>query len=276
MRPRAIFGAALLAATCATSASAQLGADLNISPKRVVLDQGERSATVYVFNQGDRPATYRITLVDRQMAPDGDIVDAGAAAPARSARSLIEYTPRVITLEPKRSQAIRIRVRRPEAPGEYRSHLTVTPQPTEDAGLTAAQAAAEARSDALAVRVVALFSLSIPVIVRSGPVEARAIIEKPAIVPGRTPTVPPSVTLDLVRQGTGSLYGDVEIYAGQGKGERQVGRVRGIAVYPEIARRSFTAALSGAVNHGEKLRIIYRDDDVRPGTELATVSLVAP
>ena len=273
----AIAVATLLAmAMNGAEAKAQVGADLNISPKRVVLGAGQRSATVYIFNQGDRPATYTVEMIDRAMSENGSIAAVAASlvpAPA-SALPLLEYTPHVITLQPKQSQSIRIRARRPEKPGEYRSHLTVTAQPPEDTGLTAAQVAAGTDASALAVRIVALFSISIPVVVRDGAIDAAAAIENATLSGAKAPGATQHVSLDLVRRGTGSVYGDVEIYAGEGRSERRVGLVRGVAVYPEIRRRSFSTPLTQPVRPGERVRVVYRDDDVHPGAELARVLLV--
>jgi hypothetical protein len=275
----AVVAVATLLATASlgSGAKAQVGADLNISPKRVALGEGQRSATVYIFNQGDRPATYTVEMIDRTMSENGSIsaVPRSAAPASTSALPLVEYTPRVITLQPKQSQSIRIRVRRPEKPGEYRSHLTVTAQPPEDVGLTAVQAAAGTNPSALAVRIVALFSISIPVVVREGAIDSAAAIENPIVSGAAAPGGTQRVALDLVRRGTGSVYGDVEIYAGEGRSERRVGLVRGVAVYPEIQRRSFVTPLTQPVQPGERVRVVYRDDDVHPGTELARVLFVA-
>ena len=62
---------ALLIAAAGTSLQAQpaaapqpavttVGANLNISPKRVTFDKNRRSATVYIYNQGAAPATFDI------------------------------------------------------------------------------------------------------------------------------------------------------------------------------------------------------------------------
>ena len=267
------FGLAL-----AGQASAQVGADLNISPKRVVFGPGERTATVYVFNQGDAPATYTVELVDRVMLPDGQIAPA-AEHPEEtlsSALDLVQHTPRRITLAPRQSQAIRVRARPGgEGAAERRTHLTVTALPPEDSGFTAEQAAAEA-GDEVALQVVALFSVSIPVIVRDGVADARAAIENPAFRPASEVGGQGGVSLDLVRLGANSVYGDLEIRAGEGRDARVVGLVRGIAVYPEIERRAVLAPLAEAVAPGQPLTLIYRDDDARPGETLATVTLVAP
>jgi P pilus assembly chaperone PapD len=276
----AFAAAVVLTSVLAAPAFAQVGADLNISPRRVTFNESERAATVYVFNQGDEPATYTVELVDRLMQPDGQIVaqaDAPDAPHSPSAREFIQYTPRRVVLQPKQSQVIRIRMRPPasDAPGEYRTHLTVTAQPPEDTGFTAAQAAA-ADPNGVALQVTALFSVSIPLIVREGPVDARASIENVVRLPASQGAANGALQLDLVRLGANSVYGDVEIRAGQGANGRVVGLVRGVAVYPEIERRTLIAPLAGAVAEGETLRIVYRDDDAHVGAELATASLPAP
>jgi len=251
---------------------AQVGADLNISPKRVVFGPGERSATVYVFNQGDQPATYSVELIDRVMTADGQIV-AAADNPETtldSARDLVQYTPRRITLQPRESQAIRVRAR-PGGEGEHRSHLTVTALPPENAGFTVDQAAAG--GDDVTLQVVALFSVSIPVIVRDGAVDARADIDRVSLTQDGAQTL---LSLDLVRNGTSSVYGDVEVFVEDAAGRRPLTAVRGVAVYPEVARRTVIAALPQGVASGQTLTIIYRNDDAEKGQVLATTTLIAP
>lgn len=267
--------AVLLSLSAAGAASAQVGADLNISPRRVTFDASERAASVYVFNQGDAPATYTVELVDRVMQPDGQIVAAAdVTMPGRlgtSAAEFIQYTPRRVTLQPRESQVIRIRVRPPAtgAAQEYRTHLTVTALPPEDSGFTAAQAAAPG-TDEVALQVVALFSVSIPLILREGDVDARAGIDGIVRLAPVEGAPNGAIQLDLVRLGANSVYGDVQVYAGQGSRERLVTAVRGVAVYPEIDRRTVTAPLSEALPAGEPLRIVYVDDDAQPGSILAT------
>ncbi|UTP38841.1 hypothetical protein M9M90_16670 [Phenylobacterium sp. LH3H17] len=286
----ALFAALLLAPG---TASAQVGADLNISPKRVVFDPNGRSASVYVFNQGDAPATYSVALVDRVMLDTGEIIaiddaqkdpaKAATAAMVKSAKSLITFTPRRVTLAPKTSQLVRLRVLRPGdlAAGEYRTHLTVTAIPPEDTGVTAEQAAAGLQPGEMTVRVVALFSLSIPLIVRHGPEDVRGGVENLAYEirdmdgpDGGTARKTGFVSLDLTRLGASSLYGDVEIRGGP-KNEI-IGGMRGIGVYPEIARRRVTLQLQTLPNHGDVLTVNLKDDEARPGAPIATGRLTVP
>ena len=102
-------------------ASAQI--NLTITPKRLTFNRNTRSASVYVYNQGNKPATVDVTLIDRVMLPSGDIrtFDAASAdAETRtfadrlhSGRGLIVATPRRITLAPGKGQTVRLRVTPP-------------------------------------------------------------------------------------------------------------------------------------------------------------------
>lgn len=279
LRPRVAAAFAALTLALAGPVAAQVGADLNISPRRVTFDGNERAASVYVFNQGDAAATYTVELVDRVMRPDGQIVaaaDAPDAARSPSAAEYIQHTPRRVTLKPRESQVIRLRLRplRTGEAGEYRTHLTVTALPPDDTGFTAAQAA-QPGADEVALQVVALFSVSIPLIVREGDIDARADISAPVRLAASEGAPNGAIQLDLVRMGTNSVYGDVEIHAGEGARDRLVAVVRGVAVYPEIERRTVIAPLAEAVSPNEPLRVVYKDDDARAGAALATATVPA-
>jgi hypothetical protein len=270
------------------------GANLNISPKRVVFDPQTRSTTVYIFNRGSEPATYAIDLVDRAMTADGQIravsevaktADSAVAARVKSAKSMLVFSPRRVTLAGGGSQVVRLQVLRPGdlPPGEYRSHLTVTELPAENTGLTAEQAAT-GENGQLSVVINALFAISIPIIVRQGPPDIRAAIDgvsyavraagpsAPAGAPAKTGVV----TLQLIRQGDSSIFGDIEVRAlKNGKPDQVIGGLRGIGVYPEIDRRSVEVTLNRLAAAGEPLEVIFRDEDAKPGVYLASARFTA-
>jgi P pilus assembly chaperone PapD len=270
-------------------------ADLNISPKRLVFDAATRSATVFVFNRGTAPGTYSIDLADRYMLPDGQILnasDAGSdperaavAARVASALPLVTFSPRRVTLAPGQTQTIRVRVLRPAelAAGEYRSHLTVTTLPSEDTGLTAEQAAKPAEGQ-LAVRVTALFSLSIPVIVRQGDAAAAAGIRAlhldltdPSEPGGAAGTRQAVLNAELTRSGTGSVYGNLLVRSDKDpKSTEPLGAIGGIAVYPEIDHRAVQLKLRRIPVAGEHLTVTFVDDDRSPGAVLASEALTVP
>jgi P pilus assembly chaperone PapD len=278
-----------------TASLAQGAADLNLSPKRVVFDPQTRSAVVYVFNRGTAASTYNIELSDKVMTPDGQIRDADAvaklpegstpAAQLKSAKSMIVFTPRHVTLEGGASQVIRLRVLRPAdlAAGEYRSHLTVTQVPPNDAGLTAEQAAGTDEKQ-LSVHLTAQFSISIPLIVRQGPADIRAAIDHVSYAVRAAPRSEPGsassvgvISMDLARQGASSLFGDVEVYTlVKGKQGDIIGALRGVGVYPEVDHRAVDLTLARKVASGEQLMVIYRSQDAKPGDFLAKTDYSVP
>ena len=270
--------------------TSSVGAFLNITPKRITFDRGRRNATVFILNQGTQPSTLDITLVDRVMLSDGQIVvtdtpgDVTKAASARlkSAHDLVQISPRRVTLEPGRGQTIRLRLSTlPEDPSEYRTHLTITTLPPRDTGVTAEAAAAGATGSGLRFQVTAVYGLSIPVIVRTSDLDVRAAIEGARVemrdiaADGRSPARRVAVlTFDLVRQGPTSLFGNFEVrMAGAKKSDDPIGLARGVGVYPEIDRRTVRIPLVRTPNASEHLEVTFTDDDTSPGKLLAKASL---
>jgi P pilus assembly chaperone PapD len=274
------------------AAPQNVAVNLNITPKRLILDRGNRSGSVYIFNQGNAPATFDISLVERVMLPSGEIKALAEArtepalqpivANLASAQSLLVATPRRVTLAPGKGQTIRIRATPPAgASGEYRTHLTVTTVPPRDAGVTADQAQAGADGQ-LSFRITSVFGLSIPVIVRPGPADVRAAIENMRLDYANispdgvsTPVRTPVVRFDLRRVGTNSLFGNVAIQGARGRDRDPLGLARGIGVYPEIERRSIQIPLRRVPSAGEQLEIIFTDDDSSPGRVVARSTLTA-
>jgi len=275
---------------------AKVGANLNISPKRLTFDRAGKSATVYIFNQGTTAAAVNIDLVDRVMLPDGQITPAedAAAKPEtkavadrlQSAKPLLLATPRRAVLEPGKGQTIRVRVMpgaaETVAKGEYRTHLTITTIPPKDLGMTAEQAAG-VKPGELSFTVYSVFGISIPVIVRLGDPDVRAAIDNPHLiyvdVPGpnngpvrRTPVL----AFDIVRQGASSLFGNIEVRGAKAKGKDPIGLARGVGVYTEIDRRAMQIPLTRAPAAGESLEIAFTDDDTSPGHVLAQSAYTAP
>ncbi len=283
MQTRRIFlslAAGLAGLTLFQPAFAQVGGDLNIAPKRLVLDGTARAASVFIFNRGASAVTYDITMVDRVMTPDGQITavdqlkpaspEAALAAGLRSAKDMITHTPRRVTLQPGESQTVKLRILRPAdlAAGEYRTHLTVTAVPPEDTGLTADQVAG-GNGAQLGARVVSLFAISIPVIIRQGTSDVRAVLADARYNAGAD-----AVACDLQRQGSNSLYGDIEIRsAGASPSTPPLGVLRGVAVYPETPHREFVIPLQRKLAAGETVEVVFRDSDLTPGQTLATLGL---
>jgi len=265
-----------------------VGANLNISPKRVTFDRNRRSATVYIYNQGTSPATFDIGLIDRVMTPEGQIVATSdvttrpelkpMADRLASAQGMLLASPRRATLAPGQGQTIRLRVGNlPEgASGEFRTHLTITTIPPADSGITAEAAAAGAPNE-LRFQINSVFGLSIPAIIRVGDPDVRAAIENArlehadistdGVAPARRT---PLMVFDVVRQGANSLFGNIEVKPSGQRRAEPIGLARGVGIYTEIDRRTVRIPLTREPTAGEKLEITFTDDDTSPGKLLAT------
>ncbi len=292
---------------CAVAASAQtppapnpapatpnlaVNANINISPKRVVFPGVGRTSSVFIFNQGTTAGTFDIQVVDRIMLPSGQIVPLSdleqnpeykpVADLLKSAREMMLATPRRARLDPGKGQTIRIRAGAAGAvpPGEYRTHLTITAVPPADTGVTAEEAASRSSGE-LRFRINSVLGISIPLIVRVGPVDVRAGIENAHVgyedigsAPDQPAKRTPVLSFDLVRLGANSLFGNIEVRGAKERGDKEpIGFVRGVGVYPEIGRRTLRIPLTRAPAPGEELEVLFRDDDVAPGTQLARTTL---
>jgi len=251
---------------CATPAAAQ--GDLLIAPTRLVLD-GRQGGQVILSNIGDQEATYRISLELRRMTPEGELVDVApedANAAEKAALAMVRYAPRRITLPPDQPQAVRISARpAPELPdGEYRVHLAFNALPVT-------RSVAEDQSapaTGLAVKLIPIYGITMPLIVRKGQVEATAALVNPRVVPG--PAGGASLMIDMMRGGTGSTYGEIRVLK-PGSAE-PVYLARGIAIYPEIAQRKLTLPLTPEQAAAMKgpLRFEYRELPENGGRLLAS------
>jgi P pilus assembly chaperone PapD len=257
---------------------------LNVTPKRLTFDRGRRVGTVFLLNQGTAPVTVDIGLVDRVMLTDGQILavedaaqraDGKSAVDAlKSAKDLLQVSPRRVTLQPGRPQTVRVRLSAaPEGESaERRTHLTFTTLPPREAGATAEAQAAGPGQGQLSFQIHAVYGISIPLIVRPGEAQVQAVLEGARVQLAETPggAAAPVVALDLVRGGASSVYGNFEVrVVGGRKDAEPLGLARGVGVYPEVARRVVRIPLTRPPTPGEKLEVTFTDDDTSPGKVLA-------
>lgn len=260
--------------------------NINITPKRLTFGRGERTITAYIFNQGNSPATFDITLVDRAMLPSGEIEAVSELqkdpkltsllSRVKSANDLLLVTPRRATLAPGKGQTIRLRLKaQPPDQSEFRTHLTVTTIPPRSFGLTADEAATAAQGNNLNFQIASIFGISVPVIVRTGTLDVAAKItnvqlRQRATADGRQL---PVLSFQLERTGTNSLYGNITVSGKRSK--FTYATVRGVGVYTEIDARRIEIPLQREPQAGETLDVKFIDDDVTPGRTIAESSYVA-
>jgi len=257
--------------TAMLSSSAQAGVgDLLVAPTRIVID-GNRGTEVVLDNIGVDVANYRISLELRRMDADGNLQDVPldqANEHEKQTLDIISYAPRRVTLPPNQPQSIRVGVRAPEGlpDGEYRAHMVFRAIPDAP---TATAATADKN---VSIKLIPIYGVLIPVIVRRGNLQVSAeitdahlgIVHPPKSPSGAsTPEVAAVPALDFVlkRSGTRSVFGNIRVLrAGV---EKPLLEVKGIAVYAEIAQRNVELALkpeSVKDMHGP-VTIEYREPD---------------
>lgn len=259
------FAAASIAAPAPVHAN-----DLLVAPTRVVLN-GSRGTEVILNNIGTEEATYRISLELRRMTPDGGLEEVEIPNEIEeSALSMIRYAPRRVVLPPNQPQAIRIGVRTPAglADGEYRVHMLfrAIPRPRP-----AAASEDESAGEGFQIRLIPVYGVTIPIIVRHGNLTASAAIANPRIVEEDGVR---AVAFDLSRQGDRSVYGEVTVT--RPGVDVPIARARGIAVYAELDGRTVTLPISDEFqgNIVGPVRIQYREPDSNGGGLIAETEAV--
>jgi len=292
--PVAASGAAWLALAPAQAAAQETGvANINISPRRVIFTPNERTAAVYVFNQGTAPVLVDVSLVDNVMLPDGEIVAletgakrdtpefAAAAGRLRSARDLLLATPSRLSIPAGEGRTVRLRASMPDdgVAREWRTHLTVATVPSRNTGLTAERAADLAPGE-LSFLVETTFGISIPLIVRNGAPSAVAqfgtMSLQDASAADQANGVAAVLAVPIGRTGEKSLYGNVEVRAGDSRNAELLGLARGIGVYAEQDERLVRVPLNRRPRAGEPLTVRLSDEEGGTEKVLLSDTYVAP
>jgi len=254
-------------------------ADLMLYPTRIVFEKNQRAAQIELINNGSKPATYRISLVNRRMTETGQFEAADTAAPGeRFANDMLRFSPRQITLEPGTAQTVRVMLRKPaELPeGEYRSHLQFDKLPdVEGSASIENQGQAE---KGIGIVLNALVGASVPVIVRHGATSANVSLGHLALQKDEAQHA--FLSLQFEREGSSSVYGDLSVtFTPRGGKPQALAEVGGIAVY--VPNRVRQAALplqvpAGlALAHGT-LEVRYRERPEAGGKVLAQANLELP
>ena len=261
--------------------------DINLFPRRIIMDQRRRVASVGLYNKTTFEGEYEISAADMLMTSDGQIIpfnnlpEGTDTSGVKTASDMLRWSPRRVLLLGSEAQTVRIMARPPaDLPdGEYRAHFSVVSVPTDvDEGFSINDAVNESAdgSNNVGVTIRPRFGISIPVIVRVGDTTLDVGLKDFGFVQGEAG---PLVTMTITRSGTRSAYGDIEVTA---PGEdTPVLIARGIGVYPEIDHRKVVFALNPEfdvtkLRSGMTLTATFTDDDVNPGNTLARQEFVVP
>ena len=254
-------------------------ANLMLYPTRLVFEKNQRTTQVDLINNGNEPATYRISVVNQRMGEDGQFLPVDSQiAGELFANEMVQFSPRQVTLQPGTSQTVRVMIRKPASllPGEYRSHLHFEKMP-EPRGANSVEPGVKDKE--IGIVLTALVGASIPVIVRHEVEPATVNLSHLELL--KAPATPqPTLALQFDRSGNSSVYGDLAVgFTPRGGAEQIIARANGLAVYsPNPLRRARLPLQPPAglvLAHGT-LRVTYSARPEAGGAVLAEGTLALP
>ena len=222
------------------------GSNLLVTPTRVVFEERMRTAQVTLMNNGTDTGDFRISFINQNMTESGQFEVVKADEKGMYANSMVRYSPRQITLAPGQSQIVRLMLRKSRdlADGEYRSHLLF--QSIPKASKTSIESAVNEKPQGITVEITPIVGISIPVIVRHGKLSSTVKLDNARIITGNEANPIPSISVDMLRSGNQSVYGDFRaIFTPNSGGEPKVfALVNGIAIYSNNTFRQFSIPLN--------------------------------
>jgi hypothetical protein len=243
------------------------GPGLLVSPTYVLLDSRTRSQALLLSNRGTAPETYRITIVNRLQKADGQLVDTDKPADGEGfASTIVRYAPREVVLPPDKPQTVRLLLQMPASlpDGEYRSHILFQQVPTAKA---TDEPGAEV-APGITVTIRAVFGITIPLIVRKGPLAANASLSDLHLV--HLADEQSGLTFHLNRSGTRSLRGDL---LAEVDGSL-AGQLKNVNVFLSTPYRELVIPLAWKGDlKGHHLSVKFAEDESIPGPASAAQTL---
>jgi hypothetical protein len=266
-------GAALLQIFSFAKVMAQ--GDLMIFPKRAVFEGSRRSMELNLANNGKDTARYLVSIVQIRMKEDGGFENITKPDSGQQfADKYIRFFPRNVVLAPNEAQTVKVQLTRTNelSPGEYRSHIYFRAEPDKK---PLGEENSLKDSTSISVKLIPVYGISIPVIIRVG--ESTANVNFSGISFVMVNDTLPTLKMTFNRSGNMSVYGDisVEYISPEGKVTR-VGEVQGVAVYtPNLLRRAKINLknLPGVDYHAGKLHLVYSAQTEDKGGVLAEAEL---
>ena len=248
--------------------SISANADMMISPTRVYMDQDNRSATMTLRNDSEGPRTYRLSWEDKRATENGSYTNITKGEEWPSAKALIRFSPRQITVGPGENQTVRFSFRPPAdlQSGEYRSHLLL--QVIPDISEPSATIERAAPEEGVAVKMFMQMSFSIPTIVRYNISSPQVSIQNVKAVPVENGERL-GLELTLAHAGGASSFGNVtvEMQRNADTPVEEIGRYKDLSVYPELDRRKiFIPLREKALPRGAVVRVAYEGAKESQGT----------
>lgn len=243
-----LFTLFVFSVTCfvASQSFAIAGANLMVTPSRVVFEDRTRTAQVTLLNTGDETGSFRISFIRQQMTESGEFIRVEANEKGKYSDQMIRYSPRQVTLPAGQSQVVRLMLRKPRdlEAGEYRSHMLF--QMIPKASKSSIDSAMNTNTKGITIEIIPIVGVSIPVIARHGKLESRLKLENARINPATENNPKPSISVNMLRNGNQSIYGDFRAIftPNDGSDPIVIALVNGVAVYTPNSLRQFAIPLS--------------------------------
>ncbi|NVO21349.1 MAG: molecular chaperone [Bacteroidetes bacterium] len=234
-----------------------------------------KTAELNLANTGKDTARYNVSIVQYRMKEDGSFEEITEPDPGQNfADKFIRFFPRSVTLAPNESQVVKMQLTKSNLlePGEYRSHVYFRAVPVERA---LGEEDTRKDSTGISVKLVPIFGITIPVIIRVGESTTQVSLSDISIVSVDDTTTRLKITFN--RTGNMSVYGDIKVTHISPEGKSTVvGMVKGIAVYTPNSVRRFQMDLKMAEGidfHKGKLEVIYTTQSDSKPEKLAEYSM---
>lgn len=246
---------------------------LLISPKRVVFEGNKQKAELSLMNTGADTATFSVSFRQYDMTEDGKLVLIEKPDSTKMfADRFLRVFPRKVTLAPGEGQTVILQLRRKAEmkDGEYRSHLWFRDE--KDYAALAKKDTSKLDSNQLSVSVIAVYGMTIPIIIRTGEVNTGATLSDLQIERKDTMN---SLKLTVNRTGNISISGKLTIeYVPESGKPIQVGMTN-VAIYTNITKRNVTVKLNNTqgldLGRG-KLKVSFSSADDAVKKEVYSVS----
>jgi hypothetical protein len=250
--------------------------DLLLYPKRIVFEGSKKSQTLNLANTGKDTVRYLISVVQTRMKEDGGFETISQPDSGQHfAGKYFRFFPRNVVLAPNEAQSVKLQLINTNElePGEYRSHIYLRAEPDKQ---PLGEVETIKDSSSISVRLVAVFGISIPVIIRVGE-STTSVSLSDASFDLKKDSIP-ELKVTFIRTGNMSVYGDISVdhISLQGKVTR-IGIAKGMALYTPNLVRHFNLLLdknTGIDYHKGKLRIAYTTQPDAKSVKLAETELV--
>ena len=185
-------------------------APLFISPQRVELFDQRRSEVLTATNRTENTASYELGLEDYSMSEQGTTMRVERLE--HSARRMVRFSPRSFTLQPGKTQTIRVVSRRPNQldAGTYRTHVVFREVPNP----SAADDKTNPTTGNMSFGIGFQFNIAIPIVVTAGKAVSSVMVEGAEILPG-------SIVVQLTRDGNADAVFRLHMHLERPSGEKE-------------------------------------------------------